>query len=70
SGFSYNTMISHLGLIRTFPSESSRNKIMQFESFSEFLNMGGYGFYVWFAYSVALLLNSVVRHGSPKLFSY
>ncbi len=23
---------------------------MQFESFSEFLNMGGYGFYVWFAY--------------------
>ena len=25
---------------------------MQFESFSEFLNMGGYGFYVWFAYSV------------------
>ncbi|MDN5502058.1 MAG: heme exporter protein CcmD [Shewanella sp.] len=24
---------------------------MQFESFSEFLNMGGYGFYVWFAYS-------------------
>ncbi|MCU8032248.1 heme exporter protein CcmD [Shewanella sp. SM101] len=25
---------------------------MQFESFSEFLNMGGYGFYVWLAYGV------------------
>ncbi|MDO6621156.1 MULTISPECIES: heme exporter protein CcmD [unclassified Shewanella] len=25
---------------------------MQFESFSEFLNMGGYAFYVWLSYGV------------------
>ncbi|BAJ04104.1 heme exporter protein CcmD [Shewanella violacea] len=25
---------------------------MQFDSFSEFLNMGGYAFYVWLAYGV------------------
>ncbi|GGP69178.1 MULTISPECIES: heme exporter protein CcmD [Shewanella] len=25
---------------------------MQFESFAEFINMGGYGFYVWLSYGV------------------
>ncbi|GIU37205.1 heme exporter protein CcmD [Shewanella schlegeliana] len=25
---------------------------MQFDSISEFINMGGYGFYVWLAYGV------------------
>ncbi len=31
---------------------------MQFESFADFINMGGYAFYVWFAFGVsgALLL--------------
>lgn len=29
---------------------------MQFESLSEFLNMGGYGFYVWLSYGSGLLL--------------
>jgi len=28
---------------------------MAFASFSEFLSMGGYGFYVWLSYSVSLL---------------
>lgn len=28
---------------------------MAFSSFSEFLHMGGYGFYVWLAYGVSLL---------------
>jgi len=28
---------------------------MSFVSFSEFINMGGYGFYVWLAYGVSLL---------------
>lgn len=28
---------------------------MAFASFSEFINMGGYGFYVWLSYSVSLL---------------
>jgi heme exporter protein D len=27
---------------------------MQFSSFSEFLAMGGYGFYVWLSYGVSL----------------
>lgn len=28
---------------------------MAFSSFSEFIAMGGYGFYVWLAYAVSLL---------------
>jgi heme exporter protein D len=41
---------------------------MQFDSFSAFLNMGGYGFYVWlsFGVSAALLLilyfSSIIGH--------
>lgn len=41
---------------------------MQFESFSAFLNMGGYGFYVWLSFGVstalllALVISSVVGH--------
>ncbi|TMO69524.1 heme exporter protein CcmD [Pseudoalteromonas aurantia] len=34
---------------------------MQFESFSDFIAMGGYGFYVWLSYgSCALVLLSVL----------
>ncbi|RHW77533.1 heme exporter protein CcmD [Colwellia sp. RSH04] len=29
---------------------------MQFNSFSEFINMGGYGFYVWLSFGVSALL--------------
>jgi len=29
---------------------------MQWNSFSEFINMGGYGFYVWGAYGVTFVL--------------
>ena len=28
---------------------------MQFSSFSDFINMGGYGFYVWLSYGAATL---------------
>jgi heme exporter protein D len=30
--------------------------MMQFHSWADFLAMGGYGFYVWTAYGVSLLL--------------
>ncbi len=29
---------------------------MQFSSFADFINMGGYGFYVWLSYGVATFL--------------
>jgi len=29
---------------------------MQFDSFDAFIDMGGYGFYVWLSYGVTLLL--------------
>jgi heme exporter protein D len=29
---------------------------MQFDSFSAFIDMGGYGFYVWLSYGVAVIL--------------
>jgi heme exporter protein D len=41
---------------------------MQFDSFSAFIDMGGYGFYVWLSYGVAvtllliLILSSVTGH--------
>lgn len=41
---------------------------MQFDSFSAFIDMGGYGFYVWLSYGVAtallfiLILTSVFNH--------
>ncbi len=41
---------------------------MQFESFSAFLNMGGYGFYVWLSFGVstalilALIVSSLIGH--------
>lgn len=41
---------------------------MQFDSFSAFINMGGYGFYVWLSFGVsavlifALLINSLMGH--------
>jgi heme exporter protein D len=41
---------------------------MQFDSFSAFIDMGGYGFYVWLSYGVTaalliiLILTSVTGH--------
>lgn len=41
---------------------------MQFESFSAFLDMGGYGFYVWLSFGVStalilvLIFNSILAH--------
>jgi len=41
---------------------------MQFDSFSAFLDMGGYGFYVWLSFGVstalilALIVSSIVGH--------
>lgn len=41
---------------------------MQFSSFSDFINMGGYGFYVWLSFGSAtiilslLLINSKAGH--------
>jgi heme exporter protein D len=41
---------------------------MQFNSFSDFINMGGYGFYVWLSFGAAaliltlLLINSKAGH--------
>ncbi|MCJ8296502.1 MAG: heme exporter protein CcmD [Colwellia sp.] len=41
---------------------------MQFNSFSDFINMGGYGFYVWLSFGATaliltlLLINSKVGH--------
>ena len=41
---------------------------MQFDSFSAFIDMGGYGFYVWLSYGVAtallliLIFSSVTGH--------
>jgi len=43
---------------------------MQFNSFAEFINMGGYAFYVWLSYGVSaaliiyLLFTSFSRHKS------
>jgi heme exporter protein D len=33
-----------------------REPIMQFNSFAEFINMGGYAFYVWLSYGVSVAL--------------
>lgn len=42
---------------------------MQFESFSDFLHMGGYAFYVWISFAVTLVvmlgivIESKISHG-------
>ncbi len=36
--------------------DSRRNDLMQFTSFSDFIAMGGHGFYVWLSYSVSAVL--------------
>ena len=45
---------------------------MVFESFSDFIAMGGYGFYVWLAYGVSLLSVFVLilntTHKRKKIF--
>ena len=45
---------------------------MQFDSFSAFINMGGYGFYVWLSYGVSvtalalLIFSSISNHKKIK----
>lgn len=45
---------------------------MQFESFADFIAMGGYGFYVWLSFGsglfliAALILHSRFQHSSIK----
>jgi heme exporter protein D len=33
---------------------------MQFESFTDFLNMGGYAFYVWLSFGVTFLAMGII----------
>ena len=44
---------------------------MQFDSFAEFINMGGYAFYVWLAFGVSaallLLLSISTALGHKKM---
>jgi len=37
---------------------------MQFESFSDFINMGGYGFYVWLSFGVTAILLALLIFNS------
>lgn len=39
---------------------------MNFDSFSDFIAMGGHGFYVWLSYAIALLI-VVINIVSPVL---
>ena len=39
---------------------------MQFDSFSAFIDMGGYSFYVWLSYGVSLLLLAVLYTSSKS----
>ncbi|MFQ3289022.1 MAG: heme exporter protein D [Alteromonadaceae bacterium] len=39
---------------------------MQFDSFSAFLAMGGYGFYVWLSYGISALLLIILVIASNK----
>ncbi|WNC67890.1 heme exporter protein CcmD [Thalassotalea nanhaiensis] len=40
---------------------------MVFNSFAEFLNMGGYGFYIWLSYGFTALLLIVLTFNSVKM---
>ncbi|WP_286263201.1 heme exporter protein CcmD [Thalassotalea atypica] len=44
---------------------------MQFDSFSDFINMGGYAFYVWFAFGVSgallVLLTLTTKYNHKKI---
>ena len=37
---------------------------MQFDSFNDFLAMGGYGFYVWLSFGVSALLIAILLFSS------
>ncbi len=37
---------------------------MQFSSFSDFINMGGYGFYVWLSFGAATLILTLLTISS------
>lgn len=45
---------------------------MQFSSFAEFIDMGGYGFYVWLSFGLGFILlsllvvNSLMSHTQTK----
>ncbi len=44
---------------------------MQFDSFSDFINMGGYGFYVWLSFGISAVLLALLvfssRAGHQKI---
>lgn len=40
---------------------------MFFESWSDFINMGGYGFYVWLSYGISLLAFVILTVQSVKM---
>lgn len=39
---------------------------MQFNSFGDFINMGGYGFYVWLSFGVSALILSLLLISSKR----
>jgi len=39
---------------------------MQFDSFSAFINMGGYGFYVWLSFGVSAVLLALLIFSSKS----
>ena len=39
---------------------------MQFESFSAFVDMGGYGFYVWLSFGVSLLALGILAFDAVR----
>jgi len=39
---------------------------MQFNSFSDFINMGGHGFYVWLAFGVSSLLLALLVYSTSS----
>ncbi|MCI7353342.1 MAG: heme exporter protein CcmD [[Actinobacillus] rossii] len=39
---------------------------MFFQSWSDFFNMGGYGFYVWLSYGISFVAILVLVHNSYK----
>ncbi len=50
---------------------SSRRRVLSFDSWSEFVAMGGHGFYVWLSYSLSLavvLMNVLSTRNSRRRY--
>ncbi len=50
---------------------SSRGRVLSFDSWSEFVAMGGHGFYVWLSYSLSLavvLMNVLSTRNSRRRY--